>query len=88
MCLKNLNLSGNPLGPLGMEHIAEAMRQSDTISTLSLSQCLIGKESLLLLQNSFLSNHVLTKLNISSNLVTPLLELKAQVLLAVNNCGC
>jgi hypothetical protein len=42
MCLQNLDISSNPLGVEGMKHVIEGISQSDTITTMDLSNCLIG----------------------------------------------
>ena len=80
MLLKDLNLSSNPLGQDGIIHITEAMSKSKTITSLNISHCNIEKQGVILLQKSLLKNKMVIKLVINGNLITPLMELKAQVI--------
>jgi len=84
LCLKDLNISSNPLGPEGVEHISEAISKSETITTLDLSDCRIDKKTNILLQSALVSNTHLTKLVLSSNTMTPLMEAKTQAEIEAN----
>jgi Ran GTPase-activating protein (RanGAP) involved in mRNA processing and transport len=74
-----LNLSSNPFGNEGMAHISEAMRQSDTIKALDLSNCGLDRKALLGFQRALMTNTALLMLDVSENNVKSGVEQRVQV---------
>ena len=66
-CLTDLDISSNPLGPMGSAYVAEAMSNSATLNTLNIANCGIDKKPMTMLVKALSTNIALRRIDMTLN---------------------
>ena len=75
--IRDLDLSCNPFGDDGVALINEAVEKTDTLTSLKIAACRIQNEGMAALQFSLAKNHTITWLDVQSNEVKDIVEMRA-----------